>query len=216
MYSEMPASVSSRRPLWLQICFWVSLAISVAVVIRRVLAIASPSKGPEMIRSMDLHFEAHTALTLAHILGALLFIVVTPYVVLRAESGRLRDAWFLLGIWTGLSGLAMTALSIGGWIERTAIYFFATLLLWELWRAFQTRHHAFENRRWILRATGTVLGIATTRPVVGFFFATSRLTHLTPQQFFGVAFWIGFSINVLATEWWVRRSAVTDKLPAIS
>lgn len=213
----MPASAPSRRPLWLQICFWVSLAISAAVVIRRVLAIASPSsKGPEMIHAMDLHFEAHTALTLAHVLGALLFIVVTPFIVLRTETGKLRGAWFLLGIWTGLSGLAMTTLSIGGWIERTAIYFFATLLLWELWCAFQTRHHGVENRQWILRATGTVLGIATTRPVVGFFFATSRLTHLTPQQFFGVAFWIGFSINVLATEWWVRRTVLTERSPATS
>jgi hypothetical protein len=39
------------------------------------------------------------------------------------------------------------------------------------------------------------LGIATTRPVMGVFFATRRLTHLSVSQFFGIAFWIGFSIN---------------------
>jgi hypothetical protein len=35
-------------------------------------------------------------------------------------------------------------------------------------------------------------------------FATSRLTHLEPRQFFGVAFWIGFSINTVAVELWLR------------
>ncbi len=52
--------------------------------------------------------------------------------------------------------------------------------------------------RWMLRAVAILLGIATTRPVMGVFFATSRLTHLEPAQFFGIAFWIGFSINTIA------------------
>jgi hypothetical protein len=56
----------------------------------------------------------------------------------------------------------------------------------------------------MIRAIAILLGIATTRPVMGFFFATSRLTHLQPHQFFGMAFWIGFSINTLLFEFWVR------------
>jgi hypothetical protein len=38
------------------------------------------------------------------------------------------------------------------------------------------------------------------------FFATSRLTQLTPQQFFGVAFWLGFSAHLIAAEAWIRSS----------
>src|SRR5260370_41715783 len=38
----------------------------------------------------------------------------------------------------------------------------------------------------------------------GIFFATSRWTHLEPRQFFGIAFWIGFSINKIAVELWLR------------
>jgi hypothetical protein len=41
---------------------------------------------------------------------------------------------------------------------------------------------------------------------MGIFFATSRLTRLTPQQFFGIAFWIGFSINWLVVEFWLRTT----------
>jgi hypothetical protein len=51
-----------------------------------------------------------------------------------------------------------------------------------------------------------LLGIATTRPVMGFFFATSAKTHLRVEQFFGIAFWIGFSINVLIFEVWIRAT----------
>ena len=61
----------------------------------------------------------------------------------------------------------------------------------------------------MLRAIAILLGIATTRPVMGVFFATSSLTHLTPQQFFGIAFWIGFSINTLVMELWLRTHGRT-------
>jgi hypothetical protein len=57
------------------------------------------------------------------------------------------------------------------------------------------------------RAIGILLGIATTRPIMGIFFATSPLTHLAPSQFFGIAFWIGFSINTVAVESWLRSRA---------
>jgi hypothetical protein len=46
---------------------------------------------------------------------------------------------------------------------------------------------------------------------MGVFFATSWLTHLEPAQFFGVAFWIGFSINTIAIELWLRSRG--DRLP---
>jgi hypothetical protein len=54
------------------------------------------------------------------------------------------------------------------------------------------------------RAIAVLLGIATTRPVMGIFFATGSVTHLSPEQFFGIAFWIGFSINTLIVELWLR------------
>jgi len=46
--------------------------------------------------------------------------------------------------------------------------------------------------------------------VMGIFFATSSLTHLAPDQCFGMAFWIGFSINTLLVEFWI--SAKNRKL----
>ena len=65
------------------------------------------------------------------------------------------------------------------------------------------------HRVWSLRAIAVLLGIATTRPVMGVFFATQRITHLRPDQFFGIAFWIGFTTTYLAGEWYLRRHPVS-------
>jgi hypothetical protein len=58
-----------------------------------------------------------------------------------------------------------------------------------------------------------LLGIAVTRPVMGVFFATSPMTHLQPNQFFGIAFWIGFSTSTLVGEVWLRRDASSSRNP---
>jgi hypothetical protein len=52
----------------------------------------------------------------------------------------------------------------------------------------------------MIRAYGVTLGIAVTRPIVGAFFAAGRLR---PQEFFGTAFWLGFTISLLAAEAWL-------------
>jgi hypothetical protein len=98
----------------------------------------------------------------------------------------------------------MSKYSIGGWVERSAVLLFNSLFLFSLFRAWYLRREPVSSLRWLTRAIGILLGIATTRPVMGIFFATARATHLSPQQFFGIAFWIGFSINTLIVELWLR------------
>jgi hypothetical protein len=51
---------------------------------------------------------------------------------------------------------------------------------------------------------------------MGLFFATSRLTHLEPRQFFGIAFWIGFSINTIVVELWLHGRANVRARPGIT
>ena len=94
-----------------------------------------------------------------------------------------------------------------GWVERSAVLLFNTLFLFSLLRAYlyMKRGELLLKRQWLIRAIAILLGIAVTRPVMGVFFATSPLTHLQPQQFFGVAFWIGFSTSTLLGEVWLRR-----------
>jgi hypothetical protein len=204
-------SASTRSPLWLRTGFWICVAIGAAAVIRRLFALAAPGhNGPPQMSAMDDAFASHAALTLAHIIPAILFVLVAPFAVF-ARFQQLH--WperilFPLGALVGITAYAMTAYSIGGWIERSAIYLFDSLFLFSLGRAYlygRCSETAFK-RRWLLRSVAILLGIGSARPVMAVFFATSRLTHLSPNQFFGIAMWAGFSINLLVFELWLRTA----------
>ena len=183
--------------------------ISVAVVLRRVFALASPPQSaPPQLAALDAVFASHTALTLAHILPALAFVLLAPLEYIRRFA---RAVWpwrllYPLGFVVSVTAYAMSVYSVGGWAERSAVLLFNSLFLFALLRAYwhMRRGEALLKLRWMTRAIGILLGIATTRPVMGIFFATSRLTHLVPQQFFGIAFWIGFSINTVTIELWLH------------
>jgi prepilin signal peptidase PulO-like enzyme (type II secretory pathway) len=209
---EASAAMGTRRPpLVLRIGFWISIAIAVAVVLRRLVALAHPSQGgPPQLAGLDQSFGSHATLTLAHIVPALAFVVLTPLAFARrfASARWPERLLFPLGTIVGLTAYAMSRYAIGGWLERSAVLVFNSWYLYSLARAWIGAHchDAEQKRRWLARAVIVLLGIATTRPVMGVFFATSRLTHLEPRQFFGMAFWIGFSINALIAELWVRHS----------
>jgi hypothetical protein len=38
------------------------------------------------------------------------------------------------------------------------------------------------------------------------FFATSRFSGLTPYEFFGIGFWIGFVLHLIAAEAWIHAT----------
>ena len=204
-------------PGWLKVGFWICFMIAVAVVLRRVAVLLHPGGGGSSpTAALDAVFASHEALTLAHILPAMAFVLLTPFVLLRRTGGVLAERiFFPLGAWVGLTAYAMSTHPVGGWVERSAVLLFNSLFLFSLARAFVAarRGEALEKMRWMLRAVAILLGIATTRPVMGVFFATSRLTHLEPGQFFGIAFWIGFSINTIAIELWLRSRG--DRLPVV-
>ena len=207
-HMSLPPEKERKVPGWLRVGFWVCVAISVAAVIRRLVAIAGPPQSSSsQMAGLDEVFASHTALTLAHILPALAFVLIVPSAILRRFS---RLPWpeplmFALGAVVSITAYAMAAYAIGGWAERSAVLFYNTLLLFSMGRAwlYRQRGQSIKKRRWLIRSVAILLGIATTRPVMGIFFATSSVTHLSARQFFGLAFWIGFSINWLIVEIWL-------------
>ena len=192
---------------WVRIGFWACTAISVAVVLRRTVAlIRPPQSAPPQLAALDATFASHVALTLTHILPALAFVALAPFLYIQRFAGA---AWpkrllFPLGAVVGVTAYAMSNYSVGGWVERSAVFLFNSLFLFSLFRALYLRREPAQSLQWLTRAIGILLGIATTRPVMGIFFATSPLTHLAPPQFFGIAFWIGFSINTAIVELWLH------------
>jgi uncharacterized membrane protein len=159
-------------------------------------------------------FARHPLLTMAHIIPGLIFIALGPLQFVRALRIRRPGLhrWMgrlvlVSGMIIGCTALVMSPqMAIGGAIETAATIFFAILFLFALVKAFLSvrRGKAALHREWTIRMFAVGLAVATVRPIVGVFFATSSITHLTPHDFFGIAFWLGFTIHFIAAEIWIN------------
>ena len=207
-----------RVPGGIRAVFWTSAAIGLAAVARRLLTLARPAPaGPPNAPDLDAIFASHAVLTMAHIVPAAAFLLLVPFVCLRQKPGPwLERLLILCGVVTGFTAYALARTAIGGGLEQSAVVIFDSLFLFSLFRFQSLRKQEWaRGQQWLIRAVGILLGIATTRPVMVVFFATRPLTGLGPEQFFGMAFWIGFSLNTIAVEAWVRsRGFLSHRLPA--
>jgi hypothetical protein len=102
----------------LRIGFWVCVVIAVLVVIRRVIALASAAapSSASPFGNLDASFASHAPLTLAHIIPALCFVLITPVIVFgRASLARsLQRVWFPLGLVVGVTAYGMSVYAEGG------------------------------------------------------------------------------------------------------
>jgi hypothetical protein len=124
----------------LQIGFWFCIAIAVAVVLRRVVALSSPpdSNALSQLASLDAYFASHGALTYIHILCSLAFVSLLPLLFWGRTRGSvfIEQAFFFLGSLVGGTAYAMSIHAVGGWLERSAVLFFNMLFLTSLAWAF--------------------------------------------------------------------------------
>lgn len=195
-------------------------AIGIAAVIVRIVVLATGPRHGAAISGVDDGFAAHPALTLIHIIPGALFMLLAPLQfagTIRARRPRLHR-WIGRAVWSialvvGVSALLMTSrMAIGGANEVAAVVLFDLLFLFSLAKAYAAvrRRDFAVHREWMLRMFGIGLGVAATRPVMGAFFATSRFTHLTPHEFFGTAFWIGFTTMLVAAESWINYTRASE------
>jgi uncharacterized membrane protein len=122
-------------------------------------------------------------------------------------SGRLFVACgFVIGISALIMSFGMPA--IGGVNQAAATTLFGCYFLVALSRAFWLirRREIALHREWMIRAFSIGLAVATIRPIMGIFFATSRFSELKPREFFGIAFWIGFVLHLIAAEAWIHAT----------
>src|SRR5260370_40201971 len=58
----------------------------------------------------------------------------------------------------------------------------------------------------MIRAFSVGPAVATIRPIIGMFFATSRFSGLTPYEFFGIGFWTCFVLHLIAAQAWTHAT----------
>jgi len=208
----------AKRWLWRITIFLV--LIGIAIVARRLIFLSHVSMSGNTIPGKspvpDDGFATHPQLTLIHITAGLLFVLLAPLQFIK----RIRNnypkthrtiGYFVLtsGLIIGITALIMGAImAIGGITETLAVTTFGVLFLFSLIRAYfyiLKREFAM-HREWMIRVLAIGLAVSTTRPVMGIFFATSKLTGLTVHQFFGIAFWIAFTIHITFAEYWIRKT----------
>ena len=209
--------------------------VGIAMALRRAVVLIKPgalSASRNPAAQLDAHFANRRAITLVHILPGILFMVLGPlqfvgslrsrYPGFHRWSGRI---FLTASAVIGISGLTMAAgETIGGVDEKSAIFLFGTFFLFALGKALwhAMRREFVAHREWMLRGFAVGLAVATIRPIMGAFFAAALLRGHAPQphEFFGTAFWIGFTLQAIVAELWIRytRSRLTgmSRLPAPS
>lgn len=210
----MQATAWRVRLVWTGVGVLAFVGIGAATIrALRLLVSAAPTS-----EAFDAAFWQHPVLTFIHIIPGALFMALGPFQFM--PSIRSRRLWqhrwsgrvfVAVGYIIGISAVAMTwQMAIGGANERAAILVFDAAFLISLTKAVWhiRRRRVVQHREWMLRAFAIGLGVATTRPIVGAFFAAGRLA---PQEFFGIAFWLGFTLTALASEIWINVTRTTSR-----
>ena len=212
------------RLLWMAVAFLAFVGLAVAA--RRTIVLLTPgpaahatSENPAV--NLDAHFLNERVLVLTHVVPAMLFMVLGPFQFVR----RLRAKHPRLHRWSGRVFLAASAVvgitglrlalgdTVGGLDEKAAIFLFGTLFLIALAKALwhALRREFAQHREWMIRGYAIGLAVATIRPIMATFFAAALLRGHIPQpaQFFGTAFWIGFTLQMIAAEIWINYTRPT-------
>jgi uncharacterized membrane protein len=218
----MKANRALVRFLWTSVIFLAFIGLAVAV--RRSVVLLKPgalSTRNNPAAELDNAFANRRTLTLAHILPAMLFMVLGPLQFVRS----LRSKYPHVHRWSGRIFLTASAVvgvtgltlafgkTIGGVDEKAAIAlfgsFFLIALAKALWHAL--RREFDQHREWMIRGYAIGLAVATIRPIMGTFFAAALLRghRPEPKEFFGAAFWIGFTLQMIAAEVWINYTRPT-------
>jgi len=203
--------------LWAAVIFLAFVGLAVAT--RRTMVLLKPgalSSPRNPAADLDAHFASERALVLTHILPAMLFMILGPLQFVRGLRSRHPEVhrwsgrvFLAASAVVGISGLKLAfGKTVGGLDEKAAIMLFGTFFLISLAKALwhALRREFAQHREWMIRGYAIGLAVAAIRPIMGTFFAAALMSGHKPQpaEFFGTAFWVGFTLQTIAAEIWIN------------
>ena len=172
--------------------------------------LTSTDPEPEDFES---RYVAHPWLAYLHMTPGVLYLLGAPlqlserirtkHYTLHRRLGRVLVTAALLSVLLAL--LFGLRFPWGGTVEAvaTAVFgcWFLTCLLLAV-RAIR-RGDVVNHRRWMIRAFATGVAVGTIRIWIGLLFLSGLLDS---HDSFAAAFWIAFSLHLIAGEWWIRTT----------
>ena len=217
------------RLIWAAVIFLALIGLAVAV--RRSVVLLRPpgtlSARNNPAAALDRAFDDRRTLTLLHIVPAMLFMILGPLQFvrsLRAKHPRIHRwsgrIFLTASTVVGVTGLALAfGKTVGGVDEKAAIVLFGSFFLIALAKALRhaLRREFALHREWMIRGYAIGLAVATIRPIMGMFFAAAVLQghRPDPHEFFGTAFWIGFTLQMIAAEIWINYTRPRTAAPMV-
>ena len=202
----------SRKAGWVLVIF-LALLTPVAAITRMIDMRAGMRPSPPGVGdSFDVRYGQNPGLTYLHLVPGVIFMVMGPF----QFSKRIRTKWLNFHRWAGrlfvAIGLAMAVFGMimaadlpafGGLNTQIATYFFGFIFVFCIAKAYQhARHKRIAlHREWMIRAFSIGLGVSTIRLVIIAFVIAAGLPF---EQIFGIAFWLGWSINMIGAEVWIN------------
>jgi uncharacterized membrane protein len=212
---EKAPEVAARR--WVAAMGWILVLVLAAggiyLVLDRAVAILGTLRGgiPPPPESFEAPFVHRPVLAFLHLVPALLFVVLGPlqfarpvrvrFPALHRGAGRV---YLVASAFVAYSSVHLVLnRSFGGPAEAAATILFSTLFACCLGIAFSHIRHrrVRRHREWMIRGFAIGLAVVTIRPVVGMYLVFS---DYSVQEILGTAFWISFTIHLIAAEIWIN------------
>jgi len=205
--------VGARRPALIFVGVLIAIVLTfygVRIATDAPFLLSGTEPEPEDFES---RYVAHPWLAYLHMTPGVLYLLGAPLQL----SQRIRTKHYTLHRRLGRVLVTAALLSVvlalvfglrfpwGGPVQALATAVFGCWFLICLLLAVLAirRGDVVNHRRWMIRAFAAGIAVGTIRIWIGLFLASGLLNF---HDSFAAAFWIGFSLHVLAGEWWVRTT----------
>jgi uncharacterized membrane protein YozB (DUF420 family) len=197
---------------WVVVFFLIAVVLVFAVIrvtidSQNIATGVIPAEG-----EFDRRYAQYPIPAYAHIIPGVVYLVLAPFQISRRFRNRHLDLHrkmgrilVPIGILSGVVGVIFGFFfSFGGFAEASAAVVFGTWFVIALSLAYSyiRAGDTVRHRRWMIRAFAIGLGVGTIRIWVGLLEATGMLEF---DDAFGAAFWLAWTMHVLAAELWLRR-----------